>query len=49
MKKRMYEKPSMKVFVLKQKPHLLAGSGGSVTSAGRGDVYGLATEETWEE
>lgn len=26
MKKRMYEKPSMKVFVLKQKPRLLAGS-----------------------
>ena len=28
MKKNLYEKPSMKVFVLKQKPTLLAGSGG---------------------
>ena len=28
MKKKNYEKPSMKVFVLKQKPTLLAGSGG---------------------
>ena len=27
MKKKNYEKPSMKVFVLKQKPMLLAGSG----------------------
>ena len=26
MKKKLYEKPSMKVFELKQKPRLLAGS-----------------------
>ena len=30
-KKQFYEKPSMKVFELKQKPALLAGSGGSGT------------------
>ena len=36
MKKRMYEKPSMKVFVLKQKPMLLAGSqvGATMTNDG---------------
>ena len=28
IEKKKYEKPSMKVFVLKQKPQLLAGSGG---------------------
>lgn len=28
MKRKLYEKPSMKVFKLKQKPQLLAGSGG---------------------
>ena len=28
-KKREYEKPSMQVFVLKQQPQLLAGSGGT--------------------
>jgi len=28
-KKRLYEKPSMKVFELKQQQQLLAGSGGS--------------------
>ena len=28
-KKREYEKPSMKVFELKQQPQLLAGSGGT--------------------
>jgi len=27
MKKRLYEKPSMKVFELKHQPQLLAGSG----------------------
>ena len=29
--KKTYEKPSMKVFELKQQPQLLAGSGGSGT------------------
>ena len=28
MKKKLYEKPSMKVFELKHRPHLLIGSGG---------------------
>ena len=28
-KKQFYEKPSMKVFELKQQPQLLAGSGGT--------------------
>ena len=28
--KRMYEKPAMQVFELKQQPQLLAGSGGGV-------------------
>ena len=42
--KKMYEKPSMRVFPLRQKPQLLAGSVG----ASRGD-YGVANEDTWEE
>jgi len=29
-KKQFYEKPSMKVFKLKQQPQLLAGSGGNI-------------------
>ena len=29
-KKKIYEKPSMKVFELKQQPQLLAGSGGEI-------------------
>ena len=29
-KKQFYEKPSMKVFELKQQPQLLAGSGGDI-------------------
>lgn len=28
-KRKMYEKPSMKVYELKQQPQLLAGSGGT--------------------
>ena len=42
MKKRMYEKPSMKVFMLKQKPMLLAGSQvgatNTITPWANGDV-----------
>ena len=39
MKKRTdYEKPSMKVFVLKQKPQLLAGSNPPPTSASINDL-----------
>ena len=30
MKKKQYEKPSMRVFELRQKPALLAGSGGDI-------------------
>ena len=30
MKKKMYEKPTTKVFELKQQPQLLAGSGGEI-------------------
>jgi len=36
-KKREYEKPSMKVFELKQQPQLLAGS--AVTQSGSIDDY----------
>ena len=42
MKKKMYEKPSMKVVLLKQRTMLLAGS----VSTTRSD-YGEAIEETW--
>lgn len=41
MKKKMYEKPSMKVVLLKQRTMLLAGS----VSATRSDYE--AIEETW--
>ena len=30
MKKKMYEKPTTKVYELKQQPQLLAGSGGEI-------------------
>ena len=42
-KKRLYEKPSMKVFELKQQPQLLAGSVQSTRSG-----YGEADEYDWE-
>lgn len=42
MKKKMYEKPSMKVVLLKQRTMLLAGS----VSATRSD-YDEAIEQTW--
>jgi hypothetical protein len=45
MKKKMYEKPTTKVYELKQQPQILAGSLGAT----RGDVYGTAIEDTWEE
>ena len=44
-KKQFYEKPSMKVFELKQQ-RILAGS---PVGAARGDVYGTAIEDIWEE
>lgn len=45
MKKKMYEKPAMQVFELKQQPQLLAGSVGAT----RGEDYGNAIEDTWDE
>ena len=42
-KKREYEKPSMRVFDLKQKPSLLAGSVTATRTS-----YGSPTEETWD-
>ena len=43
--KRKYEKPSMKVHELKQRARLLVGS----VSATRGEDYGTAIEDTWQE
>ena len=45
MKKKQYLKPSMRTFELRQKPQLLAGS----FTGSRGDTYGDAIEDTWEE
>ena len=45
MKKKMYEKPTTKVYELKHQPQLLAGS----VRATRGEDYGNAIEDTWEE
>lgn len=39
MKKRNYEKPSMKVVLLSKQPHLLAGSVTSTGSAGFSSDY----------
>ena len=43
MKKKMYEKPSMEVYELKQQPQLLAGSGGS----GGSTPYDPQDPTTW--
>ena len=43
MKKKMYEKPSMEVYELKQQPQLLAGSGGS----GGSTPYAPQDPTTW--
>jgi hypothetical protein len=40
-KKREYEKPAMQVFMLKQQPQLLAGSGGDGNLNPMGDPYDL--------
>lgn len=40
MKKRNYEKPSMKVVVLSKQPHLLAGSYTSTGGFGGSYIYG---------
>ena len=45
MKKKMYEKPTTKVYELKQQPQLLAGSGVGAMRSG----YGTADEYTWDE
>ena len=45
MKKKQYERPTMDVVEVKQQAQLLAGSVG----ASRGDTYGDAIEDTWEE
>ena len=48
MKKRTdYEKPSMKVFVLKQKPTLLAGSNPPPTTASVDDLEDPDTPFSW--
>ena len=41
MKKKMYEKPSMQVFELKQQPQLLAGSA-------KRNPYGDPISDDWE-
>ena len=46
MKKRNYEKPSMKVVVLSKQPHLLAGSG--VTSTGGFGGYYFETGSSYD-
>ncbi len=44
MKKKQYEKPTMLVKELKQRHHLLAGSG----VEGTRQSYGSAEEQNWE-
>ena len=39
MKKKLYEKPTSKVYELKQQPQLLAGSGPNATSATMEDEF----------
>jgi len=45
MKKKMYERPTMQVVQLQHKCQILAGS----VRATRGEDYGTAIEDTWEE
>ena len=47
MKKKLYEKPSMKVFELKQKPQLLTGSDSTVRVA-RSDYGENVVLQDWE-
>ena len=44
MKRKDYQKPTMKVVQLQQQTHLLAGSGVEATRNG----YGTAQEDVWE-
>ena len=48
MKRNSYQKPTMKVVILKQRSHMLAGSEGAGVRAMRSG-YGAANEETWDE
>lgn len=45
MKRKSYEKPTMKVVKLQQRCHILAGSGVEANRSG----YGTASEDTWDE
>ena len=45
MNKKDYQKPAMRVVLLQQQAHLLAGS--NKLNATRGDGYGEAIEEEW--
>jgi len=45
MKKKVYEKPTMQVVMLKQQQQLLAGSGVQSMRSG----YGEAQVDTWDE
>ena len=45
MNKKDYQKPAMRVVLLQQQAHLLAGS--NELNATRGDGYGEAIEEEW--
>jgi len=44
MKRKDYEKPTMKVVQLQHQCHILAGSGVEANRSG----YGAATEDEWE-
>ena len=46
MKRKDYQKPTMKVFQLQQQGHILVGSAG-VRAMRNG--YGAAEEDTWDE
>ena len=45
MKRKEYERPTAEVVELRQQAQLLAGSVG----ASRGDDYGVAIEDTWDD
>ena len=45
MKRKNYERPTMQVVEVKQQVQLLAGSVGAT----RGDDYGKAIEDTWQD
>ena len=47
MEKKNYQKPSMKVIMLRQQVAILQASGGGVEATRRG--YGTANKQTWDE